>query len=189
MQFSTSFSFVFTLAIFASAAPALTISQRRDETMQFVADLANELNEDIVHTTQFFDAFPTLNGLALTTQANAVETALQHATGVILTIAQELSNNEMAQVTKAELVDNDFLLDISLQFQDFAEGMNLDILARKFSASLLINIGLPSNPFSETLGLYCSDAIPQINTLFQIVGSFLNNGITTVALSPNNCPS
>ena len=50
--------------------------------------------------------------------------------GVILTLAQELSDNAMAQVSKAELVDNNFLLGISLQFQDFAYGMKLDIPAR-----------------------------------------------------------
>jgi hypothetical protein len=52
-----------------------------------------------------------------------------------------------------------------------------------------MNIDEPSNPFSETLGLYYSDAIPEINTLFQIIGSFVNDGITIVALPPNNCPS
>jgi hypothetical protein len=52
-----------------------------------------------------------------------------------------------------------------------------------------MNIDLLSDPFSETLGLYCSDAIPEINTLFQIVGSFVNDGISIVALPPNNCPS
>jgi hypothetical protein len=52
-----------------------------------------------------------------------------------------------------------------------------------------MNIDQPSNPFSETLGLYCSDAIPEINTLFQTIGSFLNDGITIVVLPPNNCPS
>jgi hypothetical protein len=42
----------------------------------------------------------------------------------------------MAQVIKAELINNDFLLDISLQFQDFAQGINLNILAKKFSSIL-----------------------------------------------------
>ena len=186
MQFSITLPFVFTLAIFASAAPTPTISQQQEDKIQFVAELANQLNEHIVHTTQFFGAFPRLDGLALTTQAQAAETALQDATGVILTLAQELSDNAMVQVLKAELVDNNFLLGISLQFQDFAYGMKLDIPAR---IPFTMNIGQPSNPFSETLGLYCSDAIPEINTLFRIVGSFVNNGITIVALPPNNCPS
>jgi ribosomal protein L16 Arg81 hydroxylase len=136
MQFSITILSVFALAIFTSAAPTLTISQRQDEQMQYVADLANQLNEDIVHTTQFFEAFPTLSGSALTTQANAAETALLDTTGVIDTIAMELSNNAMTQVIKAGLVDNDFLLDISLQLQDFAQGINLDILARNFSSIL-----------------------------------------------------
>jgi hypothetical protein len=48
--------------------------------MQYVADLANQLNEDIVHTVQFFEAFPTLNELALTTQASAAVTALLDTT-------------------------------------------------------------------------------------------------------------
>jgi len=73
IQFSITIPFVFALAIFASAAPTLT--QRQDEEMQCVADLANQLNEDIVHTMQFFEAFPTLSGLALTTQACAAMTA------------------------------------------------------------------------------------------------------------------
>jgi hypothetical protein len=111
MQFSITILFVFTLAIFASAAPTLTIFQRQDEEMQYVADLANQLNEDIVQT-QFFEAFPTLNGLALTTQASAAQAALQDATGVIDTITTSFSNNAMAQVIKAGLLDNDFLLDI-----------------------------------------------------------------------------
>jgi hypothetical protein len=139
MQFSITMLSVFALAIFASAAPTLTISQRQDEQMQYIANLANQLNEDIVHTTQFFEAFPTLSGLALTTQASAAETALLGTTGVIGTIAMELSNNAMAQVIKAGLLNNDFLLDISLQLQDFAQGINLDILARNFSSILLIN--------------------------------------------------
>jgi hypothetical protein len=147
MQFSITILFVFTLAIFASAAPTLTIFQRQDEEMQYVADLANQLNEDIVQTTQFFEAFPTLNGLALTTQASAAQAALQDATGVIDTITTSFSNNAMAQVIKAGLLDNDFLLDIFAQLQDFALGMNLDILARNFPASLLMNIDQTSNPF------------------------------------------
>ena len=172
MQFSITIPFIFALAIFASAAPTLTISKRQDEEMQSqVADFANELNEDIVHTTQFFEAFPTLSGLALTTQASAAQTALQDATGVISSIAMALSNNAMAKAIKAELLDNDFLLDISLQFDDLAQGADLDI------------------PFYETLGLYCSDAIPEINALFQIIGSFVNDGINIVALLPNNCPN
>ena len=72
-------------------------------------------SKDIVHTTQFFEAFPILSGSALTTQANATEIAFQEATGVIGTIAMELSNNAMAQVIKAGLLDDGFLLDISLQ--------------------------------------------------------------------------
>lgn len=48
----------------------------------------------------------------------------------------ELSNNAMAQVIKAGLLDNDFLLDISLQLQDFVQGINLDILARNFPSIL-----------------------------------------------------
>jgi hypothetical protein len=80
------------------------------------------------------------------------------------------------------------LLEISLQFQDIADGMIYihSILA----AYLLIYIGLSTDfTCSETLGLYCSDAIPEINTLFQIVGGFVNDGTTTVALSPSNCPN
>ncbi|KAF4624710.1 hypothetical protein G7Y89_g13458 [Cudoniella acicularis] len=145
----------------------LTISQRQDDG---IADLANQLNQDIIHTTQFFEDFPTLKGPALTIQADVAKKALLDATDVISTLAMKLSNNAMAQVLKAGLLDNDFLLDISLQIQDFAQA-------------------LPSNPFSETLGLYCSDAIPEINTLFQIIGNSVNSGITIVALPPNNCPS
>ncbi len=52
-----------------------------------------------------------------------------------------------------------------------------------------MNIDLLSDPFSETLGLYYSDTIPKINTLFQIVGSFVNDGIGIFASPPNNCPS
>jgi hypothetical protein len=52
-----------------------------------------------------------------------------------------------------------------------------------------MNIDHPSNPFSEILGLYCSDVIPEINTLFQIIGTFVNDGISIVALPSNNCPS
>ncbi len=139
MQFSVPILSILALAIFALAAPTLTVSQRQDEQMQYIADLANQLNEDIIYTMQFFEAFPTLSGLALTTQANAAETALQDTTGIIDTISTELSNNAMAQVLKAGLVNNDFLLDISLQLQDFAQGINLDILARDFSSILLIN--------------------------------------------------
>jgi hypothetical protein len=130
---------VFALAIFASAAPTLTISQRQDEQIQYITDLANQLNEDIIHTTQFFEAFPALSGLALTIQASTAETVLQNTTDIIDTITMELSNNTMAQVIKAGLVNNDFLLDISLQLQDFAQGINLDILPRNFSSILLIN--------------------------------------------------
>jgi hypothetical protein len=98
-------------------------------------------------------------------------TALQDAASIMAVIAGQLSDNAMAQVIKAELLDNDFLLDISLQFDDLAQGVDLDI------------------PFYETLGLYCSDAIPEINTLFQIIGNFANDGINIVALLPNNCPN
>jgi hypothetical protein len=45
----------------------------------------------------------------------------------------------MAQVIKAGLVDDDFVLDISLQLQDFAQDINLDILTRNISSILLIN--------------------------------------------------
>ena len=89
----------------------------------FVADLANQLNQDIVRTTQFFEAFPALSGLSLAAQAYAAQTALQDAIGVVDTIALELSNNPTAQVLKGALVDNDFLLNVSLQLQDFAEGI------------------------------------------------------------------
>jgi hypothetical protein len=136
MQFSITFPLVFTLVIVASVTPTLTISQRQDEEVQFIADLANQLNEDIIHTTQFFEAFSTLSGSALNTQASVAEGALQDAIGVMGTITQELSNNTMAQVIKGGLLDNDFLLDISLQLQDFAEGMNLDILAKDFYSIL-----------------------------------------------------
>ena len=34
----------------------------------------------------------------------------------------------MAQVVKGELIDNDFLLEISLQFQDIADGIILYLL-------------------------------------------------------------
>jgi hypothetical protein len=51
MQFLITIPFIFTLAIFASTAPTLTISERQDELIQCVADEANLLNEDIVHTT------------------------------------------------------------------------------------------------------------------------------------------
>jgi hypothetical protein len=96
MQFLITILSVYGLAIFASAAPTLTISQRQDEQMQSIADLANQLNEDIVQTTQFFEAFPTLNRIALTTQASAAEAAFQDTTNVINTISIELSNNAMA---------------------------------------------------------------------------------------------
>lgn len=189
MQLSITVPIIFTFAAFASAAPTFIISQRQDEQIQFVADLINQLNEDIVHTTQFFEAFPTLSGSALITQASAALTALQDAIGVVGTIVQELPDNAMTQVIKGELLDNDFLLDISLQFQDFAEGINWYIQARDLPASLLMNIDLPSDPFPDTLGLYCSDAIPEINNLFQIAGSFVDDGITISALPPNNCPN
>jgi hypothetical protein len=65
--------------------------------------------------------------------SSAAEIAFQDATGVIGTIAMELSNNAMVQVIKAGLLDDDFLLDISLRLQDFAQGINLDIPARNFS--------------------------------------------------------
>jgi len=138
MQFSNAILSVFALAIFASAAPTLTIFERQDEEMQYVADLASQLNKDFVYVTQFFEAFPTLGGSALTTQAVAADTALQDAIDVIGTIAIELSNIAMVQVIKAGLVDNDFLLDITLQLQDFAQGINLDLLARN-SPSIITN--------------------------------------------------
>jgi hypothetical protein len=130
MHFSITVPFVFTLAIVASAALPLTISQRQESGLQNIPNLVNELNEQIVQTTQFFEAFPTLSGLALTTQACAAMTALQETTGVIINIAQAqgLSDNSMVQSIKAGLVDNDFLLDISLQLEDIAEGIDLDIL-------------------------------------------------------------
>ena len=117
MLFSNLTLLLFTLVSTASTAFAL------EAETDFVADLANQLNQDIVRTTQFFEAFPALSGLALTTQANAAQTALEDAIDVIDTITLELSNNPTAQVLKGALVDNDFLLNVSLQLQDFAEGI------------------------------------------------------------------
>ena len=186
MQFSITLPFVFHSGYFCicRSYPYHFSATRRQDTIR--RWISKPIKWRYRSHNAIFGAFPKLDGLALTTQAHAAETALQDATGVILTLAQELSDNAMVQVLKAELVDNNFLLGISLQFQDFAYGMKLDIPAR---IPFTMNIGQPSNPFSETLGLYCSDAIPEINTLFRIVGSFVNNGITIVALPPNNCPS
>lgn len=123
MQLSITISFVFTLAIFASAAPTL-ISQRQNEEIEILADFANQLSYNIVYTTQFFEAFPTLSGPALTTQGTAAFLALQNANAIINSIAFNLPNNAMAQVLKGSLFDNDFLLNLSLQLQDFAQGMS-----------------------------------------------------------------
>ncbi|KAH8799659.1 hypothetical protein F5884DRAFT_758139 [Xylogone sp. PMI_703] len=132
MRFSTTIPF-FALAVFSSATPTPTISRRQDEKVQLIANFANQLNEDITRTTQFFEAFPTLSGSSLTTQASAAETALQDAISVLSFIALNLSNNVIVQEIKAELLDNDFLLDISFQLLDFAKGMNL-ILVKTLSS-------------------------------------------------------
>ncbi|KAH6667339.1 hypothetical protein B0J14DRAFT_567843 [Halenospora varia] len=173
MQFSIPLPLISALLALTSAASTLTASQL-DILQQTVSDFANQLNQDIADTTQFFEAYPSLSGSALISQASAAETALQSAIGNAGSVISELSdgvNIPMAQVVKGELIDNDFLLEISLQFQDIADGSSTDF------------------PFSQTLGLYCSDAIPEINTLFPIVGSFVNDGTTIVALSPSNCPN
>jgi hypothetical protein len=109
------------LTVFISAASGLAFSQAQDVKIEFLADLTNQLNEDMAHTTQFFGAFPRLSGSALASQASAAQTALQDAIGVVDTIAQELANDAIAQGIKSDLLDNDLLLDISLQLQDFAE--------------------------------------------------------------------
>lgn len=108
MQFSIASLLVFTLTILASAAPSVTTYKRQNERVQFVADLANQLNEDIAHTTQFFENFSMLNGLALNTQASAALTVFQHAISVVDSITHELSDTATAQVVKGELLDNDF---------------------------------------------------------------------------------
>ncbi len=113
-----------------SAASTLTLSQI-DILQQTVSDFANQLNQDIADTTQFFEAYPSLSGSALISQASAAETALQSAIGNAGSVILELSdgvNIPMAQVVKGELIDNDFLLEISLQFQDIADGMILYLL-------------------------------------------------------------
>ena len=64
-------------------------------------------------------------------QANAVETALQSAIGNAGNVISELFNRvniPMAQIVKGKLIDNDFLLEISLQFQDIADGIILYLL-------------------------------------------------------------
>jgi hypothetical protein len=128
MQLSITIPFFFTLAILASVASTLTISRRQNENMQVVAGFANKLNHDIVFVTQFLEDFPTLSGPALTTQGSAAISALHDANSVINSIALNLPNNAMAQVLKGSLFDNDFLLNLSLQLQDFVQGMSRYIL-------------------------------------------------------------
>jgi ribosomal protein L16 Arg81 hydroxylase len=125
MQFSITLPLISSLLILTSAASTLTASQK-NVLQQTVSDFANQLNQDIADTTQFFEAFPKLSGSALTTQASAAQTALQDAIGNAGSIISELSTNgfdtPMAQVVKGELIDNNFLLEISFQFQDIADG-------------------------------------------------------------------
>lgn len=130
MQFSTPLPPMSALLALTSAASTLTASQL-DILQQTVSDFANQLNQDIADTTQFFEAYPSLSGSALISQASAAETALQSAIGNAGSVISELSdgvNIPMAQVVKGELIDNDFLLEISLQFQDIADGMILYLL-------------------------------------------------------------
>lgn len=125
MQFSIPLPLISALLVLTSAASTLTASQL-DILQQTVSDFANQLNQDIADTTQFFEAYPSLSGSALISQASAAETALQSAIGNAGSVISELSdgvNIPMAQVVKGELIDNDFLLEISLQFQDIADGM------------------------------------------------------------------
>jgi hypothetical protein len=127
MHFLIALPLISTLFILTSAASMLTASQL-DILQQTVSDFANQLNHDIADTTQFFEAYPSLSGSALTLQASAAETALQSAIGNAGSIISQLSNGvdiPMAQVVKGELIDNDFLLEISLQFEDIADGMIL----------------------------------------------------------------
>jgi hypothetical protein len=130
MQFFIALPLISTLFILTSAASTLTASQL-NILQQTVSDFANQLNQDIADTTQFFEAYPSLSGSALISQASAAETALQSAIGNAGSVISELSNGvniPMAQVVKGELIDNDFLLEISLQFQDIADGMILYLL-------------------------------------------------------------
>jgi flagellar hook protein FlgE len=130
MQFFIALPLISTLFILTSAASTLTASQL-NILQQTVSDFANQLNQDIADTTQFFEAYPSLSGSALVSQASAAETALQSAIGNAGSVISELSNGvniPMAQVVKGELIDNDFLLEISLQFQDIADGMILYLL-------------------------------------------------------------
>jgi flagellar hook protein FlgE len=130
MQFFIALPLISTLFILTSAASTLTASQL-NILQQTVSDYANQLNQDIADTTQFFEAYPSLSGSALISQASAAETALQSAIGNAGSVISELSNGvniPMAQVVKGELIDNDFLLEISLQFQDIADGMILYLL-------------------------------------------------------------
>ncbi|KFX96750.1 hypothetical protein O988_05177 [Pseudogymnoascus sp. VKM F-3808] len=159
MKLPPTIQHVLKFTILASVVSARTIWERQDEKVKFIADLANQLNGNIAQTTHFFETFPTLTGPSLRTQADAAETALQSAIGVVDTIALELSDNEVAQVINSNLLYNDLLLEISLQLQDFAEGF-------------------PGNPFSTTLSLYCSRALPQINLLFQIAGRFIETKLS-----------
>lgn len=130
MQFPIALPLISTLLILTSVASTLTASQI-DILQQTVSDFANQLNQDIADTTQFFEAYPSLSGSALISQASAAQTALQDAIGNAGSVISELSdgfNIPMAQVVKGELIDNDFLLEISLQFQDIADGMILYLL-------------------------------------------------------------
>lgn len=123
---------VLDFVILASVVSARTIYERQDEKTHFIADLANQLNENIAQTTHFFETFPTLTGSTLRIQADVAETALQSAIGVVDTIALELSDNDMAQVINSNLLDNNLLLEISLQLQNFAEGINSNHLLHFF---------------------------------------------------------
>jgi hypothetical protein len=130
MQFFIALPLISTLFILTSAASTLTASQL-NILQQTVSDFANQLNQDIADTTQFFEAYPSLSGSALISQASAAETALQSAISNAGSVISELSNGvniPTAQVVKGELIDNDFLLEISLQFQDIADGMILYLL-------------------------------------------------------------
>ena len=130
MQFSIPLSLLSALLALTSGASTLTASQL-DILQQTVSDFANQLNQDIADTTQFLEAYPSLSGSALISQASAAERALQSAIGNAGSVISELSNGvniPMAQVVKGELIDNDFLLEISLQFQDIADGMILYLL-------------------------------------------------------------
>jgi hypothetical protein len=104
-----------TLVGFASAAPL--ISQRQGagpvKVLSPVSDLANELNQDIIPSTQFSEALPTLSTSALSIRANVACEAILNGTNLINFIANVSSNNTMVQTIKFELVDSDFLLNLS----------------------------------------------------------------------------